>query len=91
MRPIPEDDSLPVPENPEDGPAFFEQKECEDVSSREAIQHSSDDQFIPENRTSESKLFKHQEIIDLIRALPLSKDKAELLASRLKERNLELR
>ncbi|GFG32104.1 hypothetical protein Cfor_06874 [Coptotermes formosanus] len=88
MRPIPHDDHLQVPEPPENGLAFLEQMECEDGSSPEAIRHSSDDQYVPEQRTSESKRFNQQELNDLIRDLPLSKDKTELLASRLKERNL---
>ena len=65
--------------------------ECEDGSSPEAILHSSDDQYIPEQRTSEPKRFKQQEMKDLIRSLSLSEGKAEFLASRLKERSLVLR
>lgn len=52
-RPIPHDDDLPVPEPLENGLAFSEQMECEDGSSPEAIQHSSEDQYVPEERTSE--------------------------------------
>jgi hypothetical protein len=59
-----------------------------DVSSPEAIRHSSDDQYFPDNRTSESKRFNQQELNDFNRDLSLSKDKAELLASGLKERYL---
>ena len=43
---------------------------------------------IPEERTSKPKRFDQQEINDHIQDLSLSKDKAELLASGLKERNL---
>jgi hypothetical protein len=53
MRPIPHDDNLPLSEPPENGLAFLEQMECEANSSLEAIQHSSDGQYIPEKRTSE--------------------------------------
>jgi hypothetical protein len=64
--------------------------ECEEVSSSEAIQHSADDQYLPEERTSVSKRFNQQELNDLNRDLSLSKNKTELLASRLKEKNLLL-
>jgi hypothetical protein len=64
--------------------------ECDDGSSHETILYSSDERYILEKRTSETKRFNQQEIKHLIRALSLSKDKAEVLASRLKERNLVL-
>jgi hypothetical protein len=51
MRLIPHDDNLPVPEPPDSGLAFLEQMECKDGSSPEAVQHSSDDKYIPEERT----------------------------------------
>jgi len=66
----------------------LEQMERVDVSSPEAIRHYSDDQYVPEERTSGPKRFSQQELNDLNRDLSLSKDKAELLASRLKERYL---
>ena len=50
MRPIPHDDNLPVPKPPENGLAFLEQTQCEDSSSPEAIQHSSDDQMTSQRR-----------------------------------------
>jgi hypothetical protein len=84
MWPVPHDDSLRVPEPPENGMAFLVKTKCEDGSSPEAILHSSDDQYIPEKRNSEKKRFNQQEINDLIRSLSMSKDKAEFLASRLK-------
>jgi hypothetical protein len=55
MRPVPHDDHLPAPEPPENGLAFLEQMECEDGSSPDAIHHSSDNQYVPEERTSEPK------------------------------------
>jgi hypothetical protein len=64
--------------------------ECKDGSSPEANLHTSDDQYIPQKRTSEPKRFNQQEIKHLIRARSLSKGKAEILASKLKERNLVL-
>ena len=62
MRSVPHDDSLEVPEPPENGLAFLEQTEYEDGSSPEAILYSSDDQCIQDKRTSETKLFNEQEI-----------------------------
>jgi hypothetical protein len=88
MRPFPLDDHIRVSQPSENGLAFLEQMECADGSSPEFTQHSSDNQYVPEERTSEPKRFNHHELSDLIRDLSLSKDKAELLASRLKERNL---
>jgi hypothetical protein len=58
------------------------------VSSPEAIRHYSDDQYVPEERNSEQKLFNQQELNDLIPDLSLSKDKAKLLVYKLKERYL---
>ena len=51
----PHDDHLPVSEPPENGLAFLEQMENEDGSSPEAIRHSAEDQYVPEERTPESK------------------------------------
>jgi len=62
--------------------------EFEDTSSPETIQHSSNDQYVPEERTSEPTWFNQQELNDLNRDLSLSIDKADLLASNLKGRNL---
>ena len=52
-----------------------------------SVKEDSDYEFIPEN-TTEHQLFSQLELNDLIRYLSLSKDKAELIASRLKEKNL---
>jgi hypothetical protein len=49
--------------------------EREDSSSPESIRYSSDDQYVPEEKTSEPKRFNQQELTDLIRDLSLSKDK----------------
>ena len=88
MKQNPHDENLPFPEPPENGLAFLEQMESKDGSSSEAIRHAAEDQYVPEERTSEPKWFNQQELNDHIRDLSLSKDKAELLASRLKEINL---
>jgi len=88
VRPIPLDNNIPVLQPSENGLAFLEQMECADGSSPEATQHSSDNQYVREERNSEPKRFNQEELSDLIRDLSLSKDKAELLASRLIKRNL---
>jgi hypothetical protein len=72
MRPVPHDDYLSAPEPPQNGLAFLEQMECEDGSSPEAIQHSSDDHCVPQQRTSEPKQFYQQELNGLIQDLSLS-------------------
>ena len=59
-----------------------------DGSSPEATKHSSDNQYVPEERTSEPKRFNQQELSDLILDLSMAKDKTELLASRSIKRNL---
>jgi hypothetical protein len=51
------------------------------------MRHSSQDQYVPENRTSETKGFNQQELNDPIRDLSLSEDKA-VFASGMNERNL---
>jgi hypothetical protein len=53
MRPNHHDGILRVPEPLENGLAFLEYKECEDSFSPEATLYSSDDLYIPEERTSE--------------------------------------
>jgi hypothetical protein len=88
MRPVPLHNLIPASQPSENGLAFLQQMECADGSSPEATQHSSDNQYVPEERTSEPKRFNQQELSDLFRDLSLSKDKAELLASRLIKRNL---
>jgi hypothetical protein len=90
VRLIPHDGNLPVQEPPENGLAFLDQMECENGSSPAATQHSSDDLNTSEEMTSEPKRFNQQGLY-IIRDVSLSKDKAELLASRLKERSFRER
>ena len=83
IRPIPHNDSnLPIPEPP------AEVLVSEQVEYEESPSHStSDSEYLPEENTSGPKLFDWQKLNDLIRNLSLPKDKEELLASRLKEKN----
>jgi hypothetical protein len=54
IRPTPHDENLPVPEPLEQGLTFLKQMECEDGSSPQAIQHSSD------NHTSQRRGLQNQ-------------------------------
>ena len=87
VRLISHDDNLPVQDPPENGLAFLDQMECENGSSPAATQHCPDNLNTTEKMTSEQKLFNQQEL-NTTRDVSMSKDKAELLASRLKERSL---
>ncbi|KAI6653955.1 hypothetical protein LOD99_3131 [Oopsacas minuta] len=49
---------------------------------------STDANYVPEDELLEPQTFPQGELNDLVRNLDLSKDKAELLASRLKQKNL---
>ncbi|KAI6659631.1 hypothetical protein LOD99_14554 [Oopsacas minuta] len=49
---------------------------------------STDANYVPEDELLEPQTFTQGELNDLVRDLDLSKDKAELLASRLKQKNL---
>ena len=83
-RPIPHDDTLPIPVPP------FEEPECvDDTNPDQSSDHDDDDddEYLPE-KNAYPKRFNQQDLNDLIRDLSLPKDKAELLASRLKERNM---
>jgi hypothetical protein len=63
---------------------FWNKWNVKTISSPEVSQHSADDQYVPEERTSVPKRFNQQELNDLDRELSLSKDKTELLASKIK-------
>jgi hypothetical protein len=84
IRPVPHNNNLPVPKPPCNFTENFE--DC-DMDIDSSCKEDSDYEFIPES-TTEPQLFSQFELNDLIRDLSLSKDKAELLASRLKEKNL---
>lgn len=87
IRPIPHCENLPVPKPSETGMLFIEQMECEDLISAES-QHSSGSEYTPDAKISTPQTFTQEEINDLIRDLSLSKEKSELLASRIKEKNI---
>jgi hypothetical protein len=54
---------------------IFRKIECEDGTSPEDIQFSSDNRSVPEKTTSETKRINQQQFNALIRQLSLSKDK----------------
>lgn len=83
IRPVPHDSFLPVPIPPIDGLDSVDTDTDEVTTSVEY----HDAEFIPDN-DKQPNIFTQGELNDLVRDLSLSKEKAELLASRLKEKNL---
>lgn len=77
-RPLPHSEEVPVPTF-----CFTYESSCEETDS-----NASSDSDIEETASSEPKPFTQVELNDLIRDLELPKESAELLASRLKEKNL---
>ena len=85
MRPVPHDPSLPVPMPPIDGLDSVEDEmevdSCDEHQDTADLDYSLDVEKTPE-------VFTQEELNDLVRDLTLSKEKAELLGSRLKQKNL---
>ena len=81
--PVPHDDSMPPPVPPLHGL---------DTTDSSTDEHNSDglisSNYTDSDTTEDPILFSQKHLHDLIRDLCLSKEKAELLASRLKERNM---
>lgn len=88
MRPVPHDDNLPIPKPPENEMELFQEVDCDLGNDSENLECASDREYIPEFASSEPQRFTQHELNDLIRDLSLPKDKAELLASRLREKHL---
>lgn len=63
----------------------MEEEEEEEISEDE---NPEDEDFMPDGKTKDPETFSREELNDLIRDLNLPKDGAELLASRLKNKNL---
>jgi hypothetical protein len=78
IRPVPHSDDLPIPTPP---------LQLEDLSESESDADSDSDD-VYKAAESEPKLFAQDDLVDLVRDLDLPKASAELLASRLQERNL---
>lgn len=80
IAPVPHSEELPIPSPPQ-----------QNVSEDEDVQNPSDDSDFcnnDESQTNKPQFFTQQKLDDLIRELELTKSKAELLASCLKEHNL---
>ena len=88
-RPVPHDDSMPAPLPPKNGLCSLADKvgEDSDEESISAPKDSTDSEYDPEE-SLKPILFSQKCLNNLIRDLALSKQKAELLASRLQENNL---
>lgn len=82
IQPVGHGVDLPVPEPPED----LNSIETEDEQSELDKQHDEEFQCVTEN--VEPTLFTQVELNDLVRDLGLTKEKSELLGSRLKQKNL---
>ncbi|XP_076043843.1 uncharacterized protein LOC143026937 [Oratosquilla oratoria] len=86
-RPVPHnDDDLPIPVPPENGLQMSDDVFLEEYTADEE-ETEVDEDFVTENE-GEPQKFSQGELNDLVRDLSLSKDKAELLASRLQEKCL---
>ncbi len=87
-RPIPYDDTLPIPFPPQDRlDSIADEMETEEGAVGGDQLQSMDHDYTIE-KILESKTFTQDELNDLVRDLALSKEKAELLASRIKQKHL---
>ena len=77
MGPVPHTESLPIPFPPDDGIEIPD----DDADCPNSVAEKN---YVPDGNDK----FSQAELNDLIRDLSVSKDKAELLASRLNEKNL---
>ena len=84
MTPVPHDSTLLIPVPPADGLDSVKDECVVDVERQDA----ADVDFDPDIDGEEPKVFTQGELNDLVRNLSLSKEKAELLTSKLKEKNL---
>jgi hypothetical protein len=79
LRPVVHGPELPVPQPTEI---------LEDASTYSSDSGGDDEEFQCHTESQNPRLFTQSELNDVIRELGLSKEKAELLGSRLKEKNL---
>jgi hypothetical protein len=88
IRPVSHDESLPVPKPPSDGlcSVHDDDEGCSEGAVGGTCDTSSDEYMCEDD--SEPQTFTQEELNDLVRDLNLSKDKAELLGSRLKQKHL---
>lgn len=88
IRPVVHSASLPIPIPPEEGFNFNAEMECDQDSIDYDDECPGDANYTPDEDKSSPQTFSQDELNDLIRDMNLSKEKAELLASRLKQKNL---
>lgn len=86
IRPIPHSDSLPVPTPPEN--CVFEVENEDSVEQEEPKKPSTSHDPDFEGKDDKPHRLSQAELSDLIRDLGLSKEKAEILGSRLQQWNL---
>ena len=93
-RPVKHDEWLPIPCPPDYNLEYYnylpdsEDEEMEYTEDLPTQSSSNDPEYNYTCTDSEPKLFNQKKLHDLIRDLNLSKEKSEILASRLKENNL---
>ena len=87
LRPVPHDPSLPVPLDPKDALASLADEMVLDEDCNLALSDSTGSEY-ELGKKLKPILFSQEQLNDLIRDLALSKQKAELFASRLQENNL---
>ena len=89
LRPVVHGDAFPVPVPPKDRiESVQDEIDVEEGASGGNLNASADPNFIPEDTDTSPQTFNQEELNDLIRDLTLSKEKPELLASRLKDKHL---
>ena len=87
LRPVPHDPSMPAPFPPEDGLASLADDVVFVEDSNLSPSDSTGSEYEPEEKLKPI-LFSQEQLNDLVRDLALSKQKAELLASWLRENKL---
>ena len=85
MRPTPHSEEIPVPVFEDKNKNIEESSSSQDET--QSIATTDDASFLDDN-DEQPKLFSQNELSDLVRDLNLPKDSAELLASRLKDKNM---
>src|ERR1043165_5406791 len=89
IRPVPHREGLPIPDLPADYSLESEEEELYHARAESPEPSTSQDpDFIPDIPSADIHRITQNELSDLIRDLDLSKNKAEILASRLQQWNL---
>lgn len=83
ILPVPHGPDVPIPVRPENLEQFSSESDVEVMEIE-----TSDSDYLPGSSAAERGCFNQSELNDLVRDLALSKELAELLGSRLEEKNL---